>query len=120
MLIFGETLSPLFAEHWLFYRVIVPAFVVCVVVGVIAHLIFERRYHHLRWLGHALQLSSAIILILLFLPILVIFCVVAYDLLSTLFAIPLFKKYNIFFFLILIAALLQFVLRTDALRHMSW
>jgi hypothetical protein len=100
-------------------RLIVVAIVVGAIACLIARVIFEPEY------GPPLgiptrQLFSAIILTFFFLPILVLFCVFAYEAFSTLLATPLFKKYNIFFFLILVIALLQFALRTDALQHMSW
>ncbi|MDQ3828838.1 MAG: hypothetical protein M3361_05910 [Candidatus Tectomicrobia bacterium] len=100
-------------------RLIVVAIVVGAIACLIARVIFEPEYGPPLGIPSR-QLFSAIILTFFFLPILVLFCVFAYEAFSTLLATPLFKKYNIFFFLILVIALLQFALRTDALQHMSW
>ena len=115
----SEVVSPFFAEHWL---TILPFVVAAAVVYLLLKtvVVYAPIPRPARGGFPALRLFSTLILVFVFLPLLVLFCVFVYEMLSTLFAMSLFKKYNIVFFFILVISLLQFALRTDTLHNMNW
>ena len=66
------------------------------------------------------QATSTVILICTSLVVLVALSVVLYEIAFMVLASPIFKKYNLVLFLAITFAILQFVLRNDTLRLLTW